>query len=133
MVTFPQCWMMPGMCPIPTTPTTVGGLNSSSFCPSGPRACTGIASAAICRLWARKRSLSATNTWDKAGNSPAISANMFSNRSLSLHFSTSSLVMESLLVRMFQPSFTFCQGDKADRALLRVMFKKAPLWVLEHN
>merc|ERR1719153_407310 len=29
LVTLPQCSMMPGMWPIPTTPTTVGGVNPS--------------------------------------------------------------------------------------------------------
>merc|ERR1719308_470485 len=35
LVTLPQCSMMPGMWPIPTTPTTVGGVNPSSLPPSG--------------------------------------------------------------------------------------------------
>ena len=94
-------------------------------------------SAAIWRLCVRKMSRSPTKTEDRAGNSPAISSIMLCNgyvnlnlsvccpltssRSRSLHFSTSSLVMGSLLERRFQASFTLCQLDRLAMALFMVM------------
>jgi len=48
--------------------------------------------------FARNASLSATNTWLSAGNSPVISCNISSRRSFCLHRSTSSLLYTYTLV-----------------------------------